>query len=222
MVAATMAPRGHYLAHEVGFLAGVTGHTVGQWAKNDYIRSSWADSSPRAYSFQDVAEALVVHELIEDKIDYRHIRETILGLRERFGDDWPLAHAQDKLRTYGRKGKSKRRVAYKEADGTLYDLGLKKWQQMDARDLGQISALLRRGGWPARELETLTHIEIDPDRLSGTPTIKERRVAAKSVAELADSGPEGVAILREEYDLEVDQIADAQRWWKEARRLVAA
>lgn len=217
-----MAPRGHYLAHEVGFLSGVTGQTVGQWAKNGYIRSSWADSSPRAYSFQDVAEALVVHELIEDKIDYRHIRETILGLRERFGEDWPLARAQDKLRTYGRQGKKKRRIAYEENDGTLYDLGLKKWQQMDASGLGKITALLRRGGWPARNLEDLAHIEIDPDRLSGTPTIKDRRVAAKSVAELADSGPEGMTILRDEYDLEDDQIKDAQRWWKEARRLVAA
>jgi uncharacterized protein (DUF433 family) len=93
---------------------------------------------------------------------------------------------------------------------------------MDAQDLGKFSALLRRGGWPARNLENLSHIEIDPDRLSGTPTIRNRRVAAKGVAELADSGKEGLSILREEYDLEDDQIQDAQRWWKEARRLVAA
>jgi uncharacterized protein (DUF433 family) len=93
---------------------------------------------------------------------------------------------------------------------------------MDASGLGKITGLLRRGGWPARNLENLTHIEIDPDRLSGTPTIRDRRVAAKSVAELAESGPEGVAILHEEYDLEDDQITDARRWWEEARRLVAA
>jgi uncharacterized protein (DUF433 family) len=217
-----MAPRGHYLAHEVGFLAGVTGQTVGQWAKNGYIRSSWTKASPRTYSFQDVAEALVVHELMEDQVDYKHIRETILGLRERFGEDWPLMNAQDKLGTYGRKGKSKRRVAYKDDDGTYYDLGLKKWQQMDAQGLGKISRLLRRGGWPARNLENLKHIEIDPDRLSGTPTIRGRRVAAKGVAELADSGKEGREILRLEYDLKDPQIQDAQRWWGEARRLVAA
>lgn len=217
-----MAPRGHYLAHEVGFLAGVSGQTIGQWAKNGYIRSSWGDKTPRTYSFQDVAEAMVVHELIEDRIDYSEIREAIAGLRERFGNDWPLMGAQDKLGTYGHPDKAKRRVAFKEDDGTYYDLGRKKWQQMDAQDLGEISKLLRRGGWPARRLENLAHIEIDPDRLSGTPTIRGRRVAAKSVAELADSGPEGAAILREEYDLDDDQIQDAQRWWKEARSLVAA
>lgn len=215
-------PKGHYLAHEVGFLAGVSGQTVGQWAKNGYIRSSWTKATPRTYSFQDVAEAMVVHELIEDHVDYKHIRETILGLRERFGEDWPLMNAQGKLGTYGPKGKPKRRVAYKDDDGTYYDLGLKKWQQMDARGLGEISSLLRRGGWPARNLENLNHIEIDPDRLSGTPTIRGRRVAAKGVAELADSGDEGVEILRSEYDLRDDQIEDAQRWWGEARRLVAA
>jgi uncharacterized protein (DUF433 family) len=130
--------------------------------------------------------------------------------------------AQDKLATYGHPDKARKRVAYEEDDGTFYDLGRKKWQQMSASDLLEVSGLLRRGCWPARKLENLTHIEIDPDRLSGTPTIRDRRVAAKSVAELADSGPEGVQILREEYDLEDDQITDAQRWWKEARSLIAA
>ena len=216
-----MAPRGHYLAHEVGFLAGVSGHLVGQWANHGYIRSSWQKKLPRVYSFQDVGEAMVVHELIDAGVPYKDIREAILGLRERFGEDWPLTSAKDKLGTYGKKGKAKRRVAYKDAEG-VYDLGQKKWQQMDASDLGRISGLLRRGGWAARNLPRLKYIEVDPDRLSGTPTIKGRRVAAKGVAELADSGSVGVQVLREEYDLSNGEIRDAQRWWKEARTLVAA
>jgi uncharacterized protein (DUF433 family) len=219
-----MAPRGHYLAHEVGFLAGISGPLVGQWAKNGYIRSSQQTTLPRVYSFQDVAEAMVVHELMDDGVEYEEIREAITGLRERFTDDWPLTGAKDKLGTYGvgKKGKpKKRRVAYSDESG-VYDLGRKKWQQMDARDLGRISGLLRRGGWAARKLTGLKHIEVDPDRLSGTPTIKGRRVAAKGVAELADSGSVGVQILREEYDLEKDQIRDAQKWWGEARKVLVA
>ena len=132
---------------------------------------------------------------MEANVEYAEIKETITGLRERFGEDWPLMRAQDKLATYQHPSKKKSRVAFKDEDGTYYDLGRKKWQQMDASDLEKITGLLRRGGWPARKLEDLTHIEIDPDRLSGTPTIKDRRVAAKSVAELADSGPEGMTIL---------------------------
>lgn len=220
-----MAPRGHYLAQEVGFLAGVSGPMVGQWAKNGYIRSSHQTDPPRVYSFQDVAEAMVVHELTDAEVDYRDIREAITGLRERFGEDWPLTQAKTALGTYsvgGAKDKpKKRRIAYRDGE-IVYDLGKKKWQRMDARDLGQISGLLRRGGWAARKLLGLKHIEVDPDRLSGTPTIKGRRVSAKSVAELADSGSVGVQILREEYDLQKDQIRDAQRWWKEARSLAAA
>ena len=219
--ASTMAPRGHYLAHEVGFLAGVSGHLIGQWASHGYIRSSWETKLPRVYSFQDVGEAMVVHELMEAGVPYKDMREAILGLRERFGEDWPLTRAKDKLGTYGKKGHPKRRVAFKDKDA-VYDLGKKGWQQMDATDLGRISSLLHRGGWAARNLKDLRYIEVDPDRLSGTPTIKGRRVAAKGVAELADTGSEGVQILRDEYDLAKDQIRDAQRWWKEARRLVAA
>lgn len=216
-----MAPRGHYLAHEAGFLAGVTGNLIGQWANHGYIRSSQQTDIPRVYSYQDVGEAMVVHELMDAGVEYDHIRETIIGLRERFGEDWPLTHAKDKLGTYGKKGDPRRRVAYEDQEG-VYDLGLKKWQKMDARDLGRISGLLRRGGWAARKLKGLRHIEVDPDRLSGTPTIRGRRVSAKSVAELADSGSVGVQVLREEYDLAKDQIRDAQRWWKEARKLIAA
>lgn len=214
-----MAPRGHYLAHEVGFLAGISGHLVGQWANHGYIRSSWETQLPRVYSYQDVGEAMVVHELMEAGVPYKELREAIVGLRERFGEDWPLTHARGKIGTYGKKGHRKRRVAYEDAEGT-YDLGLKKWQQMDARDLGRISGLLRRGGWAASKLRDLRYIEVDPDRLSGTPTIKDRRVSAKSVADLADSGAEGVRILRQEYDLGAGQIRDAQRWWREARKVL--
>jgi uncharacterized protein (DUF433 family)/DNA-binding transcriptional MerR regulator len=216
-----MAPRGHYLANEAGFLAGVSGQMVGQWAKNGYIRSSWQTTSPRIYSFQDVGEAMMVHQLIEAKVPYKEIREAIIALRERFGEDWPLTEASGKIGTYGKKGVRRKRVAYKDKEG-VYDLGKKGWQQMDASDLGRISALLRRGGWAASKIKGLQHIEVDPDRLSGTPTIKGRRVAARSVAELADSGQPGIQILREEYDLKMPQIKDAQRWWKEARRLAAA
>ena len=61
-------PRGRYLASEVGQLAGVPGNRIGQWARRGYIRSSWSSETPRIYSFQDAAEAFVVHELEELKL----------------------------------------------------------------------------------------------------------------------------------------------------------
>src|SRR5437899_1831764 len=150
-----LPPRGQYLAHEVGRLAGVSGPQVGQWARNGYIRSSQSDGLPRIYSFQDVAEAMVVHELREQSVPSTAIRSTINDLRERYGDDWPLTQA--KLAT--EEGR-----VYARADDTFYDIGRRGWQQLhlDERHLNQIVGLLKRGGWAARDLPDLEHIEVDP------------------------------------------------------------
>ena len=58
-------PHGGDTAWEAGQLVGVSGQKVGQWARRGYIRSSVSDGRPRMYSFQDVAEAMVVHDLLE-------------------------------------------------------------------------------------------------------------------------------------------------------------
>src|SRR3954447_15593752 len=94
-----MPPRGHYLAHEVGLLAGVSGDRIGQWARRGYIRSSQSSGRPRVYSYQDVAEAMVVHELEDAGADLRSIKRTIQRLRERAGMSWPLQHHRERLAT---------------------------------------------------------------------------------------------------------------------------
>jgi uncharacterized protein (DUF433 family)/DNA-binding transcriptional MerR regulator len=201
-----MPPRGYYLAHEVGRLAGVSGNTIGQWARNGYIQSSQSSGRPRVYSFQDVAEAMVVHELLERGVRYRDIKATIRGLRERWGWDWPLTRAS--LATH--KG---RVVA--EADQAKYDIGKLGWQQIaiEEKDLDRIVGLLQRGGWAARDVPDLQHIEVTPDRLSGRPTIRGRRVPAEKVARLMRVKGGG-EILRDDYGLSDDEIRDAGRWWK--------
>src|SRR5688572_7510043 len=69
-----LPPVGHYLANEVGRLAGVTGDQIGQWARYGYIRSSQSDDQPRVYSYQDVAEAMAVHQLRDNGVSYEDIR----------------------------------------------------------------------------------------------------------------------------------------------------
>jgi len=204
-----LPPRGHYLAHEVGHLAGVSGPQIGQWARNGYIRSSQSPGPPRIYSFQDVAEAMVVHELREAGVPYAAIKRTIKDLRERYGD-WPLTHA--KLAT------AEGRV-YARADKSLYDIGRRGWQQLhlDEGDLRRIVGLLQRGGWAARDLPDLRYVEVDPDRLSGRPTIRGRRVPAEKVGRLA-AVVGGRAELVEDYGLSEDEIRDAERWWQAASR----
>src|SRR5438552_4064227 len=76
-----MTPRGFYLAHDVGRLAGVSGSTIGQWARYGLIQSSRSEASPRVYSFQDVAEAMAVHVLVDRGFKPAIIRKAINRLR---------------------------------------------------------------------------------------------------------------------------------------------
>jgi uncharacterized protein (DUF433 family) len=209
-----LPPRGHYLANEAGRLAGVSGQTMGQWARNGYIRSSQSSKPPRIYSFQDVAEAMVVHELRDHGVPYPKIKRTIAELRKRYGSGWPLQQA--KLATSGR-----RVVAH--ADDAYYDVAHRGWQQfqVEEADLRRIAGLLWRGGWAARDLPDLEHIEVNPDRLSGRPTIRGRRIPADKVARLATLRG-GQKTLRDDYDLSDEEIRDARRWWRAALKFEEA
>lgn len=210
-----MPTRGRYLAWEAGQLAGVSGLTIGQWARRGYIRSSVDRAIPRIYSFQDIAEAMVVHELLERGVTHRDIKQAILELGDRYGD-WPLTDAR--LATIA--GKSRAKVIARESEGD-YDIGRLGWQQViEPENLEKLRSQLRRGGWAVRALPDLEYIEVDPDRLSGRPTIRGRRIAAEDVAEIAGAR-RGVETLREDYELDEAEVADARRWWREVRRLEA-
>lgn len=207
-----LPPRGHYLAQEVGQLAGVSGNTVGQWAHYGYLRASQSKPGeyPRVYSFQDAAEAIMVHELLEQKVPLQVLRPVIDSLRERFGD-WPLQNAM--LETVSASEVSVASLLIREGDRRL-ELGGHGWQIVEDATVSpqRVSADLHRGGWAVRQLPGLRHIEVHPDRLSGRPAIRGRRVPISLVVELAAT-LEGEEILREDYDLSSHQIHDAQRWW---------
>ena len=67
----------------------------------------------------------------------------------------------------------------------------------------------------------MQHIEVNPERLSGQPTIKGRRVPAEDVARLALE-PDGEEILRSGYELSSAEIRDAVDWWTKVQELQAA
>jgi uncharacterized protein (DUF433 family)/DNA-binding transcriptional MerR regulator len=211
-----MPPRGYYLAREVGWLAGVSGDRIGQWARRGYIRSSQSTGQPRVYSFQDVAEAMVVHELLERGVRHGDIRQAITSLRDDFGD-WPLTHAP--IWTGTGRGRPPLLI---EKEGAHWDLADRPWHQvLGVQDLRRIREDLGRGGWVVRELPDLKHVEVDPDRLSGQPTIRGRRIAVDDVAELADT-PGGRELLKDGYELVDEQIDDALRWSRATAELELA
>jgi uncharacterized protein (DUF433 family) len=137
---------------------------------------------------------------------YGEIRVTIRSLRDRFGHEWPLSHAQLAVAPGGH--------IVAAADEALYDIGRLGWQQVTPESLSNIVGLLQNGGWAARELRDLQYIEVNPRILSGTPTIRGRRLPVAKVAHLASSH-RGLRALKSDYDLSDVEIDDAQRWWRQ-------
>jgi DNA-binding transcriptional MerR regulator len=121
-VAHTSKPHGHFLAGEAGELAGVSGNTIGQWARWGYIRSSQSEGEPRVYSVEDVAEAAIVHALLERGVRHRDVRRAIARLAC-YGD-WPLSEAPLATTADGRA-----RIVLRE-NGNEYELSDRGWQLM--------------------------------------------------------------------------------------------
>ncbi|MEA2270236.1 MAG: MerR family regulatory protein [Solirubrobacteraceae bacterium] len=116
-------PHGRFLAGEAGELAGVSGTTIGQWARRGYIHASQSAGDPHVYSVEDVAEAAVVHALIERGVGRADIRRTIAALRH-YGT-WPLTRAPLATTT----GDGGPRVVLREPDG-VYALSRRGWQRL--------------------------------------------------------------------------------------------
>jgi DNA-binding transcriptional MerR regulator len=116
-------PRAHgrFLAAEVGELAGVSGTTIGQWARRGYIRSSQSDGEPRVYSVEDINEAAVVSELLRRGVRHADVRRAIDRLKGR----WPLSDAP--LGTIRNSGRP--RIVLREGD-EIYELAPRGWQRM--------------------------------------------------------------------------------------------
>ena len=118
---------GSFLAGEVGELAGVSGTTVGQWARRGLIRSSQSDGEPRVYSLEDINEASVVAELLARGVRHIDVHRAIERLASRYGR-WPLSGAP--LGTIVEDG-GRPRIVLRERDA-VYELVPRGLQLMAA------------------------------------------------------------------------------------------
>jgi uncharacterized protein (DUF433 family) len=202
---------GHYNAAEVGRLAGVSARRVGQWARYGIIPS--VSSVPRIYSYADAGEAVLVRYLVEQGLKPRDVRGIVENLRKRYGQ-WPLATAP--LEHEGRF------VVVREGDELIFS-AIKQEHEVLAGtfiDLQVVRTALSRGGWVSYG-HIRDHIEVDPERLSGRPTIKGRRLATEVVAELAQR-PEGREALVEDFGLTDEEIEDAVSYERAVEEAIAA
>jgi DNA-binding transcriptional MerR regulator len=135
-VASRAKAHGHFLAGEAGELAGVSGNTIGQWARWGYIRPSQSAGDPHVYSVEDVAEAAVVRALLERGVRHLQVRRAITHLGD-YGD-WPLSEAPLATTRDGR-------LVLLRENGEVYALSPRGWQLMTAPpELEEVHIRLRR------------------------------------------------------------------------------
>ena len=130
-------PHGSFLAGDVGELVGVSGTTVGQWARRGYVRASVSAGVPHVYSIEDVAEAAVVAELLRRGVRRAEVHRLVDRLEEELGA-WPLSEAV--LATADGQ-------VFRREDGRLSALSARGWQEVVvAPDLEEVRLRLRRAG----------------------------------------------------------------------------
>jgi uncharacterized protein (DUF433 family) len=202
---------GRYAARDVARLAGVSPRRIGSWARYGIIPS--VSRRPHVYSYADAGEAVLVRYLIEQKFKTATIRQIVENLRLEYGN-WPLATAP--LKHDGR-------LAVVEKGDKIYFDAADSKQRVMARtllDLKAVREALHHGGWVALS-KPRAHIQVDPERLSGHPTIRNRRVGTDVVADLA-TRPDGRALLREDYELTDEEIDEAVQYEADVEAALAA
>jgi DNA-binding transcriptional MerR regulator len=131
-------PHGRFLAGEAGELAGVSGTTIGQWARRGLIRASQSAGDPHVYGVEDVAEAAIVRALLRGGLSHAAIRRAIAALGE-YGA-WPLSRAP-----LGVTDEDDAARLVLRADDGVYALSGRGWQRLAVeprlRELGPPPAL---------------------------------------------------------------------------------
>jgi uncharacterized protein (DUF433 family) len=193
-------------------LAGVSPQRIGSWARYGIVPR--ISRRPNVYSYADAGEAVIARYLIGHGVKPKKIREMVERLRDQFGE-WPLARAP--LEHEGGL------VVMREDGKVLVDVVDRPGHLVEEGtflSLTDVREALQRGGWVALQTPR-AHIQVDPDRLSGRPTIRDRRIPTAMVAELAERD-EGRTLLRQEFGLSDEEIDEAVAYEQDVEKAVAA
>jgi len=210
---------GVFSPQRAGALAGVSGDQIGQWARYGLIRPTIYEGRPaNRYAFYDVAEAIVVHWLREQRFDYDSIHHAIRVARDDH-PQWPLIRGKLGVARHTVESDRDRGViVQRAADGSYVEIGKAGDQIVLKPELLDFAQdMLRSGGWLAYHLK-LDRIEVDPSKLGGAPVLAGSRWPVERVARIAADN-EGRTILIEEYQLDEIDVEQAVRWSDAADRL---
>ena len=168
--------------------------------------------SGATYSYADVGEGLLAHYLI-DYIGVRlpRVRRIVEQLRDRYGA-WPLSTAP--LEHDGPF------IVVRDEDLVFSAEQPEQGVLERTLDLRELRTALAHGGWVTLA-RPHPHVEVNPERLGGRPTVRGRRIPTAVVVDIAER-PGGARTLRDEYDLTQAEIADALSYEHEVREALAA
>ena len=179
------------------------------------IRPTVYEGRPKnLYAFNDVAEAIVVHWLVDKSFSYDAIHNAIDYAR-RSHPTWALIRAPVGVASAveGDRGVIAQRVA-----GEYVDIGGSGEQGVLRPEMFErASDMLRAGGWIANELG-LSRIEVDPTKLGGAPSLRGHRWPVERVARIAADEP-GRSILVTDYGLDDRDVEESLRWTEAAAAL---
>jgi DNA-binding transcriptional MerR regulator len=120
---------------------GVSGTTIGQWARRGLIRASRSAGDPHVYSVEDVAEAAIVAELLRRGVRHRQIHRALEHLPGHGA--WPLSDVRLETTPGPRP-----RLVLRE-DGRAAVLGPRGWQVLAvAPEADEVRLRLRRSAHP--------------------------------------------------------------------------
>lgn len=204
---------GYYTAADIARLSGMSARRVARWARMGIIQHS-ISTRPNIYSYADAGEAILAHYLADQGKRPKEIKELVEHLREEYGP-WPLAVAPLKHDGPLCAIWNKERGVHISADIPGHEL-----IEGTLLNLQEIRKALKRGGWVSLKTPR-EHIEVDPERHSGEPVVKGRRLSTQRVASLA-AEPDGRVELEEDFHLSGAEIDDAVGYERDIAELVAA
>ncbi|MDP7729465.1 DUF433 domain-containing protein [Mycobacterium sp. TY813] len=212
-----MLDREVYLYAEVDRIIGLRNGTAKRWI-NGYERGG-VDYKPilrveardtEWVTWGEFVEARIIAEFRE-QVKTRRLRSAIQALRDTYQIDYPLAHLRP----------------YLSAEATDLVIGGAEVGLDDAQMVVRTGQMLLGDGWPLIERarlgidergesyvaelpadEDFPEIVINPQRLSGQPTIAGRRVAVATIAGMNKAG-ESVEDLAADYGLSIAQVRAA-------------
>lgn len=210
---------GIFSPRRAGALAGVGGDQIGRWARYGLIRPTVYEGRPaNRYAFFDIAEAIVVHWLRDQRFGYGEIHTAIEAARTDH-PNWPLVHGKLGVARHTVEADRDRGViVQRTAGGEYVEIGRAGWQVVLKPELLDFAQeMLRTGGWIAYA-HGLDRIDVDPTKLGGAPALKGSRWPVERVARIA-ADAEGRAILLDEYKLDERDVDQAVHWTDVAEML---